>query len=339
MTAIVNSPDRGDRLCDLDFTDIYMSEAGEVYMRGMTDVSEPLYMVPKNAVADLDDVHRRVCAMGQRENEFVLDHDNVRYRITKIQIEHGASYHIRRSMFPIPRLRPLWLPVEVVRALAPIGNPGLGGRPRGFGLILIAGTTGQGKTTTASSLLQEYLINYGEIAITIEDPPELMLEGKHGQFGVCYQVKVKDGDFAPLVRQALRQQPRYIMLGEVRDPSSAQEVLNAALSGHVVLATIHGGSIEEALLRMINYVASRVDLNMARDMLADGIAAVLHQEMRKIRASDGRVQRRLLVQSLFFGKERGLRQKVRTGDIGMLGTDIEAQRNRMAKGEMPIDRL
>ncbi|AOG03288.1 ATPase, T2SS/T4P/T4SS family [Bosea sp. RAC05] len=325
-------------LKDLDFTDIYISETGEAFMRGLSDVADPIYDIPENAIQDLDMVHKKVCGLGQLEREFVLDHDEVRYRVTKIQGDTSATYHVRRSMFPIPRIGKLGINPMVVRALGTIGHPGAANVPRGSGLILVAGATGQGKTTTASSLLQEYLITYGDIAITIEDPPELKLEGMHGKFGRCFQTRVIGGDFAPYLRAALRQMPRFILLGEIRDPSSASEVLNAALSGHVVIATIHGGSIEEALTRVIKYVQSNLDAELARSMLADGIAAVVHQEMRRIRANDGRVARRIFAESLFFGHDKGLRQKIRDGKIVQLSSDIDLQKSRMDRGEMPVSR-
>jgi len=328
-------------LNELDFTDLYLSETGAAHMRGLSDSSDPLYGVPDGVIGDLEEVRNKVCNIGQLEREFVLDYDGVRYRVTRMQGQTTLTYHLRRAMFPIPRIRDLGIHPAVVQALGRLGHPGGSAIQRGSGLILVAGATGQGKTTTLCSLLQEYLISYGDIAVTIEDPPELKLEGEHGKFGLCYQFTVKNGDFSSLVREALRQNPRYIMLGEIRDSASAHQVLTAAMSGHVVLATIHGGSVEEALVRITKYVASETDTDLARSMLADSISAVLYQEMKKIVTKDGsgRVKRVVSISSLFFGRDsdsKGLRQKVRDGKIPQLSTDIELQRNKMDKGKPPI---
>src|SRR3546814_3251127 len=111
---------------------------------------------------DLDELHRRVCARGQREREFFLDFDEVRYRVSKIESINGNWYALRRAKSPIPRFGTLGLHARVVQYLGLLG--------RKHGLILFAGATGQGKTTTACSLLQEFLIHYGDVAIAIEDP-------------------------------------------------------------------------------------------------------------------------------------------------------------------------
>src|SRR3546814_593279 len=84
------------RLSDLEFTDLYFSETGEAFLRGAEDAGEdvggPLSYVPTEAMLDLDELHRRVCARGQREREFFLDFDEVRYRVSKIEsIKIGSA--------------------------------------------------------------------------------------------------------------------------------------------------------------------------------------------------------------------------------------------------------
>ncbi len=202
----------------------------------------------------------------------------------------------------------------------------------------MSGPTGQGKTTLACSLLQEYLIVFGEVAIAIEDPPELKLAGRRGHFGQCYQVRVRDGDFTTPLRRAMRQFPRYIFLGEIRDPESAAEALQACNSGHVVIATTHAGTIEEAINRLMKLVSSKLDLSLARDLLADGLSVVTTQEMRRVETSDGRVERKVALKTLFFGEDAGLRSLVRSGTISQIGSYIEAQSLRVAKGQPPLQR-
>lgn len=317
-------------LRDLDFTDIYIAESGEAFLRGLMGEDDPLYEIPDGAVADLETVHMRVCSLGREDQEFTLDHDNVRYRVSRIDNDGATWYALRRSLWPIPRLKKLEIHPMVVRQLGRIG------KAPSRGLILIAGATGNGKTTTMCSLLQEYLIQYGDVAVTIEDPPELRMEGKHGNFGRCFQNRVVNGDFAGPLRLALRMHPRYLMLGEIRDPNAAVEALHAANSGHVVLATIHGGSIEEALVAVQKLVASKLDPDLARTLLAGGLAAVLHQQLFRIRTTDNRVKRTIKIRSLFIGDDAGLRAKIRDGKTALLGTDIEMQASRIARNESPL---
>lgn len=317
-------------LRDLDFTDLYLDEGGAAFMRGIVDKKEPIFVVPDGAISDIDKIHKRVCALGQTQREFVVDHDGIRYRVSKIESEGSAWYALRRALFPIPRLAHLGIQPMIYRELGRAAK-----RPN-RGLILLAGSTGAGKTTTVCSILQEYLMQLGDVAITIEDPPELKMEGRYNGIGHCFQTKVQNGDFATPLRAALRYNPRYILLGEIRDPEAASEALRAAVSGHVVLATVHGGSIEEAITSVLKLVSARLDLDLARNMLADGLAAVIHQELRRMEAADGRSQRRIVARSLFFGNDKGLRSKVREGKIQLLGTEIEAQAARVSRGESPL---
>lgn len=117
-----------------------------------------------------------------------------------------------------------------------------------YGLILICGATGSGKSTTAASLLREITFAGGEDKkiITIEDPPEYVLDG-------CTQIRV-DGEngmsFTDALRYVFRQDPDVIFIGEIRDSLSARTVLQASLTGHLVFATIHTSGLEETHIRM-----------------------------------------------------------------------------------------
>ncbi len=118
------------------------------------------------------------------------------------------------------------------------------------GLILICGPTGSGKSTTAGAMLEE--IRKAECdtkkIISLEDPPEYVLPG-------VTQVKIHpdhDMDFADALRRIFRQDPDVIFIGEIRDSLTAKVALQAALTGHLVIATLHTGSISQARLRLIN---------------------------------------------------------------------------------------
>ena len=116
------------------------------------------------------------------------------------------------------------------------------------GLILIAGATGSGKSTTAASLIREICEIHRERKkiITIEDPPEYLLDG-------VTQIHVdedKGMSFAQSLRYVFRQDPDVIFVGEIRDEESARTVLQASLTGHLVIATVHAGGIMESSARM-----------------------------------------------------------------------------------------
>ncbi|MBK9274170.1 MAG: type II/IV secretion system protein [Flavobacteriales bacterium] len=111
------------------------------------------------------------------------------------------------------------------------------GIARPHGLVLISGPTGSGKTTTLYATLKELNAVRRNI-VTVEDPVEYTLEGVN-------QVPLREGiglGFAQALRSFLRQDPDVIMLGEVRDAETAQMAVRAALTGHLVLSTVHTNS-------------------------------------------------------------------------------------------------
>jgi type II secretory ATPase GspE/PulE/Tfp pilus assembly ATPase PilB-like protein len=114
------------------------------------------------------------------------------------------------------------------------------------GLILVTGPTGSGKTTTLYACLSN--LNNGEKKInTIEDPIEYAMEGVRQS-----QVNSKlDVNFPDLLRSILRQAPDVIMIGEIRDPDTAETAVRAANSGHLVLATLHAPVAAGAIQSML----------------------------------------------------------------------------------------
>lgn len=116
-----------------------------------------------------------------------------------------------------------------------------------YGLILITGPTGSGKTTTLYSILK--ILNTREVNITtIEDPVEYSIDGVNH-----IQINTKsDLTFATGLRSILRQDPNVIMVGEIRDTETARITVNSALTGHLVLSTLHANDSVSAIPRLID---------------------------------------------------------------------------------------
>ena len=115
-----------------------------------------------------------------------------------------------------------------------------------YGILLVTGPTGSGKTTTLYSMLN-YLNSDERKIITIEDPVEYQLEGINQ-----IQVKVEVGlTFANALRAILRHDPDIIMVGEIRDRETAEISIHSALTGHLVLSTLHTNDAPSALFRLI----------------------------------------------------------------------------------------
>ena len=139
------------------------------------------------------------------------------------------------------------------------------------GIILITGPTGSGKSTTLYSMLNE-INNNNDNIMTIEDPVEYLLPGLNQ-----IQVNQKTGlTFASALRSVLRQDPDVIMIGEIRDQETAHMAVRAAITGHLVLSTVHTNDAAGAITRLI-------DMGVEPYLLADALAGVISQRLvRKI---------------------------------------------------------
>jgi type IV pilus assembly protein PilB len=116
-----------------------------------------------------------------------------------------------------------------------------------FGLILATGPTGSGKTTTLYSLLQ-ILNKEGVNVMTLEDPIEYFIDGVNQS-----QVRPEIGyDFASGLRSMLRQDPNVMMVGEIRDSETAGLAIHAALTGHIVLSTLHTNNATGVIPRLVD---------------------------------------------------------------------------------------
>nr|WP_115094869.1 GspE/PulE family protein [Synechococcus sp. UW106] len=133
------------------------------------------------------------------------------------------------------------------------------------GLIIVSGPTGSGKSTTLASALREK--DSGEVNIvTAEDPIEYDLGGNIQQFPV---IRAKGQTFSQLLRTFLRQDPDVILIGETRDPETAESSMDAAETGHLVFTTLHANSAASSLTRLMDMEVPSYKLNASlRGVLA-----------------------------------------------------------------------
>ncbi len=135
------------------------------------------------------------------------------------------------------------------------------------GMILVTGPTGAGKSTTLYAALN-LLRSPGMSILTVEDPVEYMLEGVNQ-----VQVNPRAGrTFAACLRSMLRQDPNILMVGEIRDPETAEIALQTSQTGHLVLSTLHSNDSIGAITRLL-------DLNQPGFLIASSLTAVVAQRL------------------------------------------------------------
>ena len=160
------------------------------------------------------------------------------------------------------------------------GLDGLGFTPKNFakiekmlavpnGIILVTGATGSGKSTTTYSMLSA--LNKEETnVITVEDPIEMNIEGIN-QVQVNSEIGMT---FAAALRSILRQDPNVILIGEMRDEETAQIAVRAAITGHLVLSTIHTNNALATLERLF-------DMGVERYMVATSVVGIISQRLAR----------------------------------------------------------
>lgn len=189
---------------------------------------------------------------------------------------NGRTIHMRASTFPTVHGEKLVLRLFMGQGIIPFEELGLSpgirerirdvaARPQGF--MVTAGPTGAGKTSTLYALLSLVDSGRGNV-VTLEDPVEVELAGI-----TQAQINPRTGfTFASGLRAVLRQDPDVILVGEVRDAETAGIALQAALTGHLVLSTLHTSDVVATIVRL-------VDLGVEPWIIANALTVVVAQRL------------------------------------------------------------
>ncbi len=208
----------------------------------------------------------------------------------------GRDIDYRVATFPTPVGEKAAIRVlDPTIGLKGLGELGLVGRnqeviregiEKPYGMILITGPTGSGKTTTLYAIMQ-IPNKEGVNIVSLEDPVEYFIEGLNQS-----QVRPEIGyDFASGLRQILRQDPDVIMVGEIRDNETAGLAIHAALTGHIVLSTLHTNNALGVIPRLINMEVEPFLLPASLNlMLAQRLVPRLCQECKKAEKAPEKIQ-------------------------------------------------
>ncbi len=190
-----------------------------------------------------------------------------RCRINILRSARGVGFAIRLLASAQATLKKLNLHPDLRRLIEPA-----------HGLVLVSGPTGSGKTSTLAALLQEINLAEARHIITVESPIEYALVPRQS-FIRQREVGRDTPSFEQALVDALREDPDVLMVGEMRDPEVMRLTLNAAETGHLVLATVHSASTAEALQRVVAAFPPEIQGAVCAQ-LADCLVGVVCQRLR-----------------------------------------------------------
>ena len=190
-----------------------------------------------------------------------------RCRINILQTSRGTGFSIRLLANFQATVEKLNLHPDLKKLIAPAN-----------GLILLSGPTGCGKSSTLAALIQEINLADSRHIITIESPIEYTFRPRRSYIRQR-EVGRDTPSFEQALLDALREDPDVLMVGEMREPQTMRLTLNAAETGHLVLATVHSSTCAEALQRVVSAFPSEIQSNVAAQ-LADCLFAVVSQRLR-----------------------------------------------------------
>lgn len=198
-----------------------------------------------------------------------------RYRVHAYESIEGLSIAFRAIPEKIPKMEDLMLP-DVIYNFAQLKK----------GLVLVTGATGSGKSTTLASLIEYINVNQGKKIVTIEDPIEYVYTDKRSYI-TQREVGTDTRSFSNAVREAMREDPDVILVGELRDLETIQNAIILAETGHLVFGTLHTKSAIDTFDRVIDVFPSEQQKQI-RFQLASVVEGIVAQTLLP-RKGGGRV--------------------------------------------------
>lgn len=263
----------------------------------------------------------------RRDYDVMIGEDGGRYRVNVAYSDGTVGAVIRVLPQEPKRLEELNLP-PIVTELSLMTK----------GLVLITGSTSQGKTTTLSAIIDKVNREQQRHIITIEDPIETVHENRKS---LVRQREVgRDTEtFRSGLRAALRQDPDVIAIGEMRDYETIKIAMTASETGIMVLSTLHVISIDKVLERLLSYVPSE-DNDHMRYMLAGALQGVIHQELLPAAGGGKRVACEILIatdavrNTIRRHDAFGLRNQITTGARYGMQTMRDSIEQLLASGQI-----
>ena len=197
----------------------------------------------------------------------LISQSHTRFRVNLHKVMGRLGAVLRRIRTDIPKLEALGAPSHLLTKWA----------MRRYGIILITGPTGTGKSTTLAALLQWMNENLARHVVTIEDPVEYIFSNQTCLF-TQREVGRDTESFARGLRSAIRQAPDVIFVGEIRDYETALIALQASETGHLVLASLHSERVSDTMERFLNLFPPD-QLNLGLHLLSHQLIGLVCQKL------------------------------------------------------------
>jgi twitching motility protein PilT len=188
---------------------------------------------------------RTCCGVPEASDDYdasYVSRDGIRFRVNFHRSLGQDGAVLRRISSTPPDIDQLGLPASILKEMA----------GRKSGILIVSGPTGSGKSTTLAAVLEWVNRNLERHVVTVEDPVEFVFERKQSLF-TQRAVGLDTASFAEGLRRALRQAPDIILVGEIRDADTASVALQAAETGHLVMATLHASDVGEVVERLMAF--------------------------------------------------------------------------------------
>jgi twitching motility protein PilT len=243
---------------------------GKLHELPMEEAGATLHPTHINAMAELligdsDRLRSDLTSTGSCDTSYSLGHI-ARFRVNIYRQNGHLGIVMRKLQSEIPTLEGLGLP-PIFRKMV----------QEKFGIIFVTGSTGSGKTTTQAAMLNELNQTQDVHVVTLEDPIEFL--HPPGRAAFSQRELGKDfNDFATGLRAALRQAPKVILLGEVRDRETMEIALSASETGHLVLSTLHTINAGQSINRILGLFTNDEE-KQVRERLADVLRYVVSQRL------------------------------------------------------------
>ncbi|MGI8602808.1 MAG: type IV pilus twitching motility protein PilT [Verrucomicrobiales bacterium] len=240
-------------------------------------------------------------------HDYAISFAGRRYRVNRLTTRGRLRWVMRLLPNKIPHPNDIGVPAGAMKAIMEAKN----------GLFLICGPTGSGKSTTIASLLKYRAERKREHLVTFEDPIEFLFPDKLPSLVTQREMGEDEHNFGQALRASLRQAPDVILVGEIRDGETAEIAMQAAETGHVVVATLHTNSASQTVSRFLKLIpAERVD--SAQETLADILRLILCQRL----LADPVQNRRFSIHELLLQYD-SVANLIRLGQFKKLDQEIE----------------